>query len=72
MAMIPDMQVKLIDLEKNAVIPMDDSYWRRLYAGMAMQGLASMDLDERETAVISVRLADALLAALKEKEATNG
>lgn len=52
-------------------LPVDREYWRRVYAGMAMQGTIVSDakdlLPSSQIAKIAIGCADALLAELEKK-----
>lgn len=58
------------------ITPFDDDYWRKLYAGMAMQGFCRENVTMNPASMVanvSVQYADALIAELKnrnKKEAT--
>lgn len=56
---------ELVVLELGKAIERD--HWRYTFAGMAMQALCGMRYDD-EVARVAVKLADALLEALNEKE----
>ena len=52
------------------ITPFDDDYWRKLYAGMAMQGFCreNVTMNPASTvAIVSVEYADALIEELKRR-----
>lgn len=51
------------------ITPFDDDYWRKLYAGMAMQGFCRENVTMNPASMVanvSVEYADALIAELKK------
>lgn len=52
--------------------PFDESYWRKMYAGMALQGLVASDkwrrMEMGDRVCVCVEMADALIEELKKEK----